>query len=115
MNLSVTCSGSTKRIPRVAACAVSLYDGAPWAGCIIALGQPAVSSSGQGHLISAALAREFGIAPRDGRQIGMCSIDLGRTPTRYRIPRMIIQKHQYEEKFSAAEESTKAVLLRDSA
>jgi hypothetical protein len=71
---------------------------------IIALGQPAVEQLfAKGHLISDALAQEFGTSPCDGREIGMCSIDLGRTPTRYRIPRMIIQKYQYEEIFRAAE------------
>ena len=76
---------------------------------IIALGQPAVAQLlAKGHLISTALAQEFGISPCDGRQIGMCSIHLGRTLTRYRIPRMIIQKHQYEEKFSAAEREHKS-------
>ena len=85
---------------------------------IIALGQPAIEQLlAKGHLISTALAKEFGISPCDGREIGICSVDLAQTPTRYRIPRMVIQKHQYEEKFSAAEREHKrgkpSAILRD--
>ena len=85
---------------------------------IIALGQqPIEQLMAKGHFISTAVSQEFGTSPRDGREIGMCSIDLGRTPTRYKIPRMIVQKYQYEEKFSAAEREHKSgkpsAILRD--
>jgi hypothetical protein len=76
---------------------------------IVALGQEAVEQLlTKGHMLSSALAREFGTSPCDGREIGRCSITLGRTPTGYRIPRMIIQKYHYEEKFRAAEREHKS-------
>jgi hypothetical protein len=76
---------------------------------ILALGQPAVEQLlAKGHLISTALAQEFGTSPCDGREMGMCSIDFGRTPIHYRMPRMIIQKYQYEKKFGAAEREHKS-------
>jgi hypothetical protein len=71
---------------------------------IVALGQQAIEQLlAKGHLIATAVSQEFGTPPCDRREFGMCSIDLGRTPTRYNIPRMIVQKYQYEKKFSAAE------------
>ena len=75
---------------------------------IVALGQEAVELLlAKGHTISSALAKEFGTWPCDRRQIGVCSIELSRTLVRYRIPRMIIQKYQYVEKFRAAEREHK--------
>jgi hypothetical protein len=75
---------------------------------IIALGQEAVELLlAKGHIISNALAREFDTLPSEGRQIGVCSIELSRTIARYRIPRLIIQKHQYEERYRAAEKEHK--------
>jgi hypothetical protein len=75
---------------------------------IIALGQDAVELLlAKGHIISTALAREFGTLPSDGREIGVCSIELSRTLLRYRISRMIIQKYGYDEKYRAAEKEQK--------
>jgi len=75
---------------------------------IIALGQSAIEQiMTKGHLLSTALAELFGATIREQREIGMCSVDLGRTPIRYRIPRMVIQKYQYEEKFREAERDHK--------
>jgi hypothetical protein len=71
---------------------------------IIALGRKAVEQLlAKGHHIAAAISRQFGTSPSDEREIGMCSIHLSPTPNRYHIPRMIIQKYQYESKFKAAE------------
>lgn len=76
---------------------------------IVALGQQAIEQLlAKGHFISTAVSQEFGTSLGDGREMGICSIDLGRTPTRYNIPRMIVQKYQYEEKFSAAEKEHKS-------
>lgn len=85
---------------------------------IIALGQQAVEQLLlKGHLISKAICKKFGTTPRDGREIGMCSVDLSRTVIHYRIPRMVIQKYQYEEKFEEAEKDEKggkpSIILRD--
>jgi hypothetical protein len=71
---------------------------------IIALGRTAVEQLlAKGHHIAAAVSRKFGTSPSDEREIGMCSIHLSSTPNPYNIPRMIIQKYQYESKFRAAE------------
>jgi hypothetical protein len=71
---------------------------------IVVLGQQAIEQLlAKGHLIATAVSQEFGTPLCDRREFGMCSIDLGRTPTRYNIPRMIVQKYQYDKKFSAAE------------
>ena len=75
---------------------------------IIALGQEAVEALlTKGHLISRAIAQEFGSKVSDGREIGMCSVEAGRKPVTYQIPRMVIQKHQYETKFCEAEREEK--------
>jgi hypothetical protein len=71
---------------------------------IVALGQQAIEQLlAKGHLIAIAVSQEFGMSPCERREFGMCSIDLGRTPSRYNIPRMIVQKYQYGNKFSKAE------------
>jgi hypothetical protein len=71
---------------------------------IIALGQPAVEALlAKGHLISKAIAQEFGKPVADGRQLGICSIQSAPTLTHYRIPRMVIQKYQYESLYKEAE------------
>ena len=76
---------------------------------IIALGQSAVEEMlTKAHLLSIALSQEFGSPMREEREIGVCSVELGRTVSRYRIPRMIIQKYQYKEKFREAEQEYKS-------
>jgi hypothetical protein len=76
---------------------------------IIALGQPAIEQMlTKGHLISTALAQEFGTTTREQREIGMCSVDFSRMPVQYKMPRMVIQKYRYEEKFRAAEAEHKS-------
>jgi hypothetical protein len=71
---------------------------------IIALGHKAVEQLlAKGHQIAAAVSQEFATQSRDEREIGMCSIHLSSRPNRYNIPRMVIQKYQYESKFKAAE------------
>jgi hypothetical protein len=75
---------------------------------IIALGQKAVEQLlTKGHHITTAVSQEFGSLPSDGRELGMCSINLSPRPNRYYMPRMIIQKYQYENKFQAAEREHK--------
>lgn len=71
---------------------------------IIALGRPAVETLlAKGHLISQALAQEFQVPVADGRQIGICSIESAPTLSHYRIPRMVIQKYQFEAIYKEAE------------
>ena len=94
--LCVTSYGSTIRTFRVAGSHLFGFSTCRGRSLdIVALGQQAIEQLlAKGHLIATAVSQEFGTPPCDRREFGMCSIDLGRTPTRYNIPRMIVQKYQ---------------------
>jgi hypothetical protein len=75
---------------------------------IVAIGQQAVEALlSKGHLLSKAVCEHFGTAPSDGREMGMCSVQASRTLVHYWIPRMVVQKYQYEGKFLDAEKDEK--------